>query len=131
MFFSLSGKNVSIEDFKGKVVVINFWFTSCGPCSEEILRIKALYEEYHPLGVEFIGISLDRDIKTLIDYCNDNGIVWPQHCEEGKKWDTPVAQEWQVKRIPTIFVLDKNGIIYSSNARRNLEDLIRIVLTEQ
>ncbi len=127
----LSGKNVSTEDFKGKVVVINFWFTSCGPCSEEIVRIKALYKKYHPLGVEFIGISLDRNIKTLIDYCNDNGIVWPQYCEEGKKWDTSVAQEWQVKRTPAIFILDKNGIICSSNARRNLEELIQAVLTQQ
>lgn len=120
----LTGKKVSIQGLRGSVVVIDFWATWCGPCRAELPHMKELYEKYKSKGVEFIGISLDRDINTLKNFCKENGITWPQYCEQGKAWDTELSQEWKITGIPTIFILDKEGNIYSTKARGRLDTMI-------
>lgn len=120
----LSGKQINVSGLKGKVVVIDFWATWCGPCVGEIPEMKRLYEKYKPQGVEFIGISLDQKTQTLRNYCKTNEVTWPQYCEEGKTWDTKVSLEWGISSIPRIFILDKDGKIYSVEARGKLDKLI-------
>ncbi len=120
----LSGKQINISDLKGKVVVIDFWATWCSPCVAEIPEMKQLYEKFKSQGVEFIGISLDQKSQTLRNYCKENGVTWPQYCEEGKGWDTKVSLEWGISSIPRVFILDKDGKIYSVDARGKLDKLI-------
>jgi thiol-disulfide isomerase/thioredoxin len=120
----LSGKQINISDLRGKVVVIDFWATWCGPCVGEMPEMKRLYGKYKPQGVEFIGISLDKRSQTLRTYCTENGITWPQYCEEGKDWNTKISLEWGISSIPRVFILDKEGKIYSVEARGKLNKLI-------
>ena len=79
---------------------------------------------HHLCPVEFVGISLDKKSQTLRTYCEENGVTWPQYCEEGRGWDTKISTEWGISSIPRIFILDKEGRIYSVNARGKLDQLI-------
>jgi thiol-disulfide isomerase/thioredoxin len=113
----ISGREMSIEELRGKVVLINFWATWCGPCVGEVPELKKIYEKYHDRGVENIGISLDDDPAKLLEFCREKEMTWPQHCEPGKGWDTAIARKWGVNGIPRLIVLDKQGKVRSTQAR--------------
>jgi thiol-disulfide isomerase/thioredoxin len=125
---AITGKSVSIGDLKGKVVVVDFWATWCGPCVAEMPNMKKLYAEYKDKGVEFVGISLDNaedkgGLKALRDYCEKNEIAWPQYYQ-GAGWDSEHSVSWGINSIPTMFVLDADGKLYSTQARGKLEELL-------
>jgi thiol-disulfide isomerase/thioredoxin len=75
----LAGEPLSIAKFKGKVVLVDFWATWCGPCRGELPNVLAAYKKYHDKGFEIIGISLDRDENALKSFIKENGMVWPQY----------------------------------------------------
>lgn len=118
----ISGNQMSIENLRGKVVLIQFWSTSCGPCIQEIPRLKQAYAKYHDRGVEFVGISLDTDPAKLLTFCQNNEMPWPQYCEPDKGWDTSIALKWGVNGIPQLMVLDKQGKVRSTHADPNFFD---------
>lgn len=120
----LTGRRVSLRNLRGKVVVLDFWATWCGPCVAEVPHMLELYERYKDRGVEFIGISLDSQPAALKKFCEERGITWPQYCEPGKTWETSVAQRSGVRSVPTLFVLDKTGRVASTNARGRLAAVI-------
>ncbi|MFW5776143.1 MAG: redoxin domain-containing protein [Spirochaetota bacterium] len=121
----LSGRQVTSAELRGKIVVVDFWATWCGPCVAEIPHMRELYAEWRDRGVEFIGVSLDQDPETVVAFCRENGVEWPQFCEDGRAWDTPLAQQWGINSIPTIFVLDQDGRVHSTNARGRIAQIIR------
>ncbi len=120
----ISGDTISMKDLLGKVVVIDFWATWCPPCVAEIPTMIELYQTYKSQGLEFIGISLDEKSSTLVEFCKERGISWPQYCEEGKVWDTEFSKQWRIKSIPQLFILDQKGEIVTKEARGRLHLLI-------
>jgi len=89
---AISGSQVSIKNLKGKVVVIDFWATWCGPCVAEMPKMKDLYAEYRDKGVEFIGVSLDQPkeqggLDKLKKFVAENKIQWPQYYQ-GNFWES-------------------------------------------
>jgi len=125
----LTGKKIDLADLKGKIVIVDFWATWCGPCLMELPRMKKLYTKYKGQDVEFIGISLDKNIKKLKTFCKEKEINWPQYCE-GNGWKTTLIQKWGINSIPRIFILDKQGKIYSADARGRIEEIIKRLLIE-
>ena len=120
----LSGQPISLADYRGKVVLIDFWATWCLPCLAAIPDIKAVYEKYHNKGFEILGISLDVDETALREFIEENPLPWRQ-IFDGKRFAGPLAQRYGIRSVPRMFLLDREGKVISVNARDNLlEELV-------
>ena len=113
-----AGNALSIEKLKGKVVLLDFWATWCGPCVAELPNVIAAYRKYHPKGFEIIGISLDDEDKAKLDkfLAGHPGMKWPQFYD-GKGWKNEIAVLYGVKSIPATYLLDQNGKVYRTGLR--------------
>jgi len=125
---AITGTEVSMSSLRGKVVVVDFWATWCGPCVAEMPKMKKLYAEYKDKGVEFIGVSLDQPkeqggLDKLKAFVASNEITWPQYYQ-GKGWESDFSRSWGINAIPAVFVVNQEGKLYSINARGKLEEMI-------
>ncbi len=126
----VDGKKLSLpDDLRGKVLVIDFWAMWCPPCLSSLPHMKQVYARVKPKGVEFVGISLDRaNAKDrLVRFVRDNGMTW-LHAYSGKYWEDPTARQYGVRGIPSVWVIGKDGRVFSDNARADLEGTINRAL---
>ena len=126
---AISGTVVRVADFKGKLLIIDFWATWCVPCVEKMPEMKSLHEKYQGRGVEFLGVSLDKPIAQggldrLKSYVKEHAIPWPQYYQ-GDGWDSRFSVQCGIRSIPTVFVLDDQGIVRSIDAQSKLEEIIQ------
>ena len=117
-FTDLNGKEVDLAQMKGKVVLVDFWATWCGPCIAELPNVLKAYEEYNDKGFEIIGISLDnaKDEEKLKDFVKDRNMSWA-HAFDGKGWGNSLAKKFGITSIPATFLIGKDGKVASSNLR--------------
>jgi thiol-disulfide isomerase/thioredoxin len=109
----LDGKQLSTADWKGKVVILDFWATWCGPCQESLPKLAKLYQENRATGLRVLGINNDFDRKNLRDFLTSNkDISWPQVFDPlgPQKWNVWSAK-LNVDTIPTTMVIDRNGVL--------------------
>ncbi len=112
----LDGNGITLQDYRGKVVLLNFWEIGCGFCREEIPNIKKVYNTYKSKGFDVIGVSLDKDEVLLRNYLNENGIRWKQiYSEKGD--EGPLVKKFKITSLPTPWLIDRNGILISTDAR--------------
>jgi thiol-disulfide isomerase/thioredoxin len=126
-FTALDGREVDVQKMKGKVVIIDFWSTTCGPCLAEMPMLKSIYDRFHSQGLEIIGISLDDKETKLRHYLEEKEISWPQFFD-GKGWGNKFAVRYGIFGIPTVWLLDRNGVLHTDRARGQLEKMVERLL---
>ena len=120
----LDGNPISLQQYRGKVVLLDFWAVWCGPCIAEMPNVKEVYDTYKDKGFDIIGVSLDTDETRLRDYLKENEIPWRQ-VFSGQGWQSPVAQKYGINAIPAPWLIDRDGTLITHQARgRNLEQLV-------
>ena len=110
------GESISLYDIKGKVKLIDFWASWCGPCRGENPHVVEIYKEYHPKGLEIFGVSLDNNKEAWVKAIADDGLVW-KHGSDLKGWQSAPAQLYSVSGIPHTVLLDENNNIIAKNLR--------------
>ena len=127
----LDGSNISLDDFKGKILLLDFWATWCEPCRVELPLVQSVYEDFHDRGFEILGISLDEDEDLLRTFLDENNMPWPQ-IFDGLGWNNHVAQKYRVMAIPTTYLLDRQGIIRYRNPRgQELRERVQGLIQDQ
>jgi thiol-disulfide isomerase/thioredoxin len=132
---TVDGKDFSTKEYKGKVVLVDFWATWCGPCVAELPHVKEIYKKYHEKGLEIVGISCDGSSEALKAFTKKEDMPWVQlwdvsQAEEGNQWHA-LATKWNVRGIPTMFLIDRSGNLRTVEARGKLEELIPKLLEEK
>jgi len=126
-FTAVDGRKVDLKQMKGKVVLVDFWATWCGPCVAEVPALKKTYDAYHAKGFEIIGISLDDKKRDLLDFTKKHEMAWPQHFD-GQHWNNEISFRFGINSVPTQWLVDKKGILRDLNAHdleRSVERLLQ------
>jgi len=127
----VSGKPLAVANYKGKVVLVDFWATWCGPCVAELPNVQKTYEKHHGQGFEIIGVSLDQDETRLKNFTEQKKMTWQQFFD-GKGWTNKLAVKYGINSIPATFLLDGDGKIIGRNLRgEELEEAVAKALPKK
>jgi peroxiredoxin len=110
------GKELALSSLKGKVVLIDFWASWCGPCRKEMPNVVKAYAKFKNKGFEIFGVSLDQDKARWIEAIQKDGITWPQ-VSDLKQWQSSVVRQYNIQGIPYTVLLDREGNILAKNLR--------------
>lgn len=128
-FVATDGSEVDFAKLRGKVVLVDFWATWCGPCVAEIPNVVKSYKKLHDKGFEIVGISLDQDKAKLEKFVKENEMPWVQFFD-GKGWKNEISTKFGINSIPAMWLINKKGMVISTNAREDLEGKVEKALAE-
>ena len=129
-FTAVDGREVDIQKMNGKVVLIDFWATWCGPCVAELPNVKAAYDRLHSKGFEIVGISFDNTKGKLTSFVKKEEMAWPQYFD-GQGWQNAFGQRFGIQSIPAMWLINKKGELVDMNARANLVEKVEALLAEK
>lgn len=126
----MNGNHMRLSDLKGKVVLIDFWASWCGPCRQNNPKLVKLYSKYHEQGLEIYGISLDDNVKSWKKAVAHDKMNWIQVIDD-QGWSASSANIYGVDMIPSSFLLDREGIIRTINVEgAELENSVKDLLKD-
>ena len=104
---SASGKNLRLSEYRGDVVMINFWATWCGPCRQEMPLLDDLYTRYERVGFRLLGVNIDDDARRAMQMVEELGVSFPVLFDESKD----VSRLYQVEAMPVTVLVDRTGTV--------------------
>jgi len=129
-FTALDGAEIDLGKLRGKVVLIDFWASWCGPCIAEMPNVVRTYEKLRERGFVVLGISLDQDKAAMEKTMQKLGMTWPQHFD-GKGWENEISSAFGIRSIPTTWLIDKKGMLREGSVRGEaLEPAVEKLLAE-
>ncbi len=127
----LNGEDFTLAKQRGKVVLIYFWAYWCEPCKQEMPHLDKVYQEFKDKGLEILSISLDSSIKKAGDFIKQAQLQWKHSCS-GKEWQDDTVNLYGVNSLPSLWVVDKKGILRSFDIKgEELRKVISALLSEQ
>ncbi len=128
-FTAVDGREVDLTKMPGKVILVDFWATWCGPCMQGVPEVVEVFKKYHDKGFEIVGISLDKDKEKLLAVTKAEGMTWPQYFD-GRGWQNEISTAYGIDSIPQMWLVNKKGNLVSLNARQDLEGQVQKLLAE-
>jgi WD40 repeat protein/serine/threonine protein kinase/tetratricopeptide (TPR) repeat protein/thiol-disulfide isomerase/thioredoxin len=132
---TVGGERFDLKRLRGKVVLIDFWATWCGPCVAEMPNVMKVYDRHHKDGFEVVGVSLDNEREALTRFLKAKEVPWPQLFFDGKGeqgWNNPLARRYGVNAIPFTILVDRSGKVAQVGARGEvLEPAVTKLLGKQ
>ena len=114
-FVDSKGQPVDLNQFSGKVVLIDFWASWCPDCAREMPQVQQLYRTFESKGFAILGVSLDKDRRAMDNYIAKHLIPWPQYFD-GKGWKSDLVTKYSVHEIPEMWIINKKGVVETTSA---------------
>ena len=126
-FTAMDGTEFDLGKLRGKVVLVDFWATWCGPCMAEMPDVVSTFQKLHAKGFEIVGISLDEDEAALKRVLKSKKIAWPQFFD-GRGWENEVARRFNIDGLPTMWLINKDGMIVDTEVSGHVEEKVAKLL---
>ena len=129
---TLEGPNLRLQEQRGKVVLLNFWATWCGPCREEMPQLNKLFEKYRPLGFTLLGVNIDEDPRNAANVATQLGVKFPVLLDTDKR----ISKLYQLSTMPSTVMIDRDGRVryvnrgYKTGTELEYDQQIRALLKE-
>ena len=129
---SREGKDISLSQYQGQVVMINFWASWCGPCRQEMPVLDKLYTKYKPMGFTMLGVNVEPDSKAAIDWLKETPVSFPILFDK----DSKVSKLYEVAGMPSTVIIDRAGKVrvlhrgYKPGDENEYMDSIRTLVRE-
>ena len=128
---SFDGADFNLERHRGKVVLVDYWATWCGPCVAEYPQIRSLWEKYHAQGFEVVGVSMDSDRESLAKYLREKSVPWVILNDEQQGGKTPSPEYNSIQTVPAMFLIGRDGKVLSTQVEvPKLEPLLQKALQQ-
>ena len=125
---SVNGDTLRLSSFKGKVVLLDFWASWCGPCRVANKGLAKVYDKFASKGFEIYSVSLDQAKEDWVKAIKKDKITWTQVIDPGG-WDTPTALKWGIYALPTSFLIDREGHLLAMDLEgKELEKALKQML---
>lgn len=126
---TFDGEEFNLVNYQGKVVLIDFWATWCGPCVAEYPQIRSLWEKYHAQGFEVVGVSMDADRESLAKYLREKEVPWIVLNDEADGGKHPSTEHYSIQTVPAMFLVGRDGKVITTKVEvAKLDELLKEAL---